>query len=273
MPINEFDGNNSWGYNPNFYFAPDKYYGPADSLKHLIDLAHENGIAVVLDMVLNHSYGLSSFVQLYLDKNTNLVTTDNPWYNVYSNFTNPGLSWGYDFNHNSPSTQALVDSITHFWLSEYKIDGFRFDFTKGFSNTPHGSDDTYGSLLDTQRVRLLERMASKIWAVRSDAYVIFEHLSDNSEETILANYGILLWGNMNNSYLEASMGFVSTSDLSWVSYKARGWNNPNLVAYQESHDEERAMYKNLTYGNVNGSYSIKGSLSVSLNREKLASLF
>ena len=111
-------------------------------------------------MVLNHSYGLSSFVQLYLDKNTNLVTTDNPWYNVYSNFTNPGLSWGYDFNHNSPSTQALVDSITHFWLSEYKIDGFRFDFTKGFSNTPHGSDDTYGSLLDTQRVRLLERMAA-----------------------------------------------------------------------------------------------------------------
>jgi len=273
MPINEFDGNSSWGYNPNFYFAPDKYYGPSDSLKHLIDLAHENGIAVVLDMVLNHSYGLSPFVQLYFDKNTNLVTTDNPWYNVHSNFTNPDLQWGYDFNHDSPSTQALVDSINHFWLSEYKVDGFRFDFTKGFSNTPHGSNDPYGSLLDTQRVRLLERMADKIWSFRSDAYVIFEHLSDNPEETLLANHGMLLWGNMNNNYLEASMGFVSTSDFSWVSYQARGWNDPNLLAYQESHDEERAMYKNLTYGNVSGSYSIKGNLITSLNREKLASLF
>lgn len=273
MPINEFDGNSSWGYNPNFYFAPDKYYGPSDSIKHLIDLAHENGIAVVLDMVLNHSYGLSSFVQLYFDKSTNLVTPDNPWYNVHSNFTNPDAQWGYDFNHDSPATQALVDSITHFWLSQYKVDGFRFDFTKGFSNTPHGSNDLWGSLLDTARVRILERMADKIWSFRSDAMVIFEHLSDNTEETMLANHGILLWGNLNNNYLQASMGWPTSNDLTWISYKARGWNDPNLVGYMESHDEERAMYKNLTYGNANGSYSIKGNLNTSLNREKLASLF
>lgn len=37
MPVNEFDGNSSWGYNPTFYFAPDKYYGPKNELKRLID--------------------------------------------------------------------------------------------------------------------------------------------------------------------------------------------------------------------------------------------
>ena len=56
MPVNEFEGNLSWGYNPNFYFAVDKYYGPAKDLKRLIDICHQKGIAVVLDMVLNHAH-------------------------------------------------------------------------------------------------------------------------------------------------------------------------------------------------------------------------
>jgi 1,4-alpha-glucan branching enzyme len=42
MPVNEFEGNESWGYNPSFYFAADKYYGPADDLKKFIDYAHSN---------------------------------------------------------------------------------------------------------------------------------------------------------------------------------------------------------------------------------------
>lgn len=272
MPINEFDGNLSWGYNPNFYFAPDKYYGSSDQLKRLVDVAHQNGIAVVVDLVLNHSYGLSPFLQLYYDKGTGKPTADNPWYNVQSNFTNPDAQWGYDFNHESVETQGLVDSISRFWMSEYKIDGFRFDFTKGFSNTPHDATDPWGSNYDPDRIRLLKRMANKIWAYKPDAFVICEHLSANTEETELANAGLMLWGNQNGSYLEAGMGFLPNSDFSGISYKNRGWSNPNLVGYIESHDEERAMYKHLTYGNSNGAYSVK-NLKTALNRSKLTSLF
>ena len=58
MPFNEFEGNNSWGYNPDFYFAPDKYYGPKNTLKEFIDSCHTKGIAVIMDMALNHSFGL-----------------------------------------------------------------------------------------------------------------------------------------------------------------------------------------------------------------------
>jgi len=275
MPVNEFEGNSSWGYNPSFYFAPDKYYGPKNDLKRLVDECHKRGIATVIDLVLNHSYGQSPFVQLYFDGSK--PTAQNPWYNIQSNFTNPDAQWGYDFNHDSPATRELVDSIGSFWMSEYKIDGFRFDFTKGFSNNIKTSSDTWGSLYDAQRVANLERMAHQIWTRKPGAIVVFEHLADNMEETVLANFekGILLWGNMSGSSDEAAMGYNDSgkSDLSWNSYVNRGWSKPSLVGYMESHDEERMVYKCITFGNALGSYNIK-TPSVALSRAALtAALF
>lgn len=52
MPVNEFEGNQSWGYNPSFHMALDKYYGSKQSFKTMIDSAHSLGIAVVLHVVL-----------------------------------------------------------------------------------------------------------------------------------------------------------------------------------------------------------------------------
>ncbi|NQU55126.1 MAG: T9SS type A sorting domain-containing protein [Bacteroidetes bacterium] len=271
MPVNEFEGNNSWGYNPSFYFAPDKYYGPKNELKKLIDECHKRGIAVVMDMVLNHSYGQSPFVQMYMDNWT--ITPDNPWYNEEHNFQNPDAHWGYDFNHESQATRELVDSINSFWMGKYKIDGFRFDFTKGFSNTSYGSS-SWGSSYDAARIANLKRMADEIWKRNVDALVIFEHLADNSEEKELADYGIFLWGNMNHNYGEGAMGYNenSKSDLEWGLYDKRGWAQPNLVTYMESHDEERLTFKCITYGNASGNYNIK-ELPVALDRMELNSVF
>lgn len=47
------------------FFAPDKYYGPQNTLKAFIDKCHQNKIAVIMDIVLNHSFGSSPIVQLY----------------------------------------------------------------------------------------------------------------------------------------------------------------------------------------------------------------
>lgn len=269
MPVNEFEGNNSWGYNPSFYFAPDKAYGPKDKLKELIDECHQRGIAVVIDMVLNHSYGQSPFVQMYMDNWT--VTPDNPWYNQQSNFQNTSLQWGYDFNHESAATRELVDSVASFWMSEYKVDGYRFDFTKGFSNTAYGSS-SWGSEYDAARVANLKRMSTEIWKRNPDALVIFEHLADNSEETELANSGIMLWGNMHGSFLEAARGNYGSSDLNWSVYKQRGWNNANLVSYPESHDEERIVYEIKRTGFATDVYNIKNQ-TTALKRIELNSLF
>lgn len=269
MPINEFEGNESWGYNPSFYFAPDKYYGPKDSLKKFIDAAHSRGIAVILDIVLNHSFGQSPLVRLYWDAVNNRPAANNPWYNQEA--MHP-YSVGYDFNHESQATKDFVDRVTKFWIQEYKVDGYRFDLSKGFTQTYSGGNVGLWGQYDQSRINILKRIADVIWSVDPSFYVILEHFADNSEETVLSNYGMMLWGNLNYAYNEATMGWNNNSDFSWISYKSRGWQAPNLIGYMESHDEERLMYKNYQYGNQSGSYNTRDT-ATALERMKLASAF
>jgi hypothetical protein len=184
---------------------------------------------------------------------------------------NPDAQWGFDFNHQSIYTQKLVDSICSYWMSEYKIDGFRFDFTKGFTNTVYGPT-SWASDYDPARIAILKRMASEIWKRKANAYIIFEHLSENAEEKELANFGIMLWGNTNYNYNQATMGYSDGWDFSWISYQKRGWSQPNVMGYMESHDEERMMYKNITYGNSNGTYNIKET-TTALKRMEMAATF
>ncbi|PWD99290.1 alpha-amylase family glycosyl hydrolase [Marinilabilia rubra] len=271
MPFNEFEGNDSWGYNPSFYFATDKAYGTLNDYKEFVDECHARGIAVIMDMVLNHSYSQSAFAQMYLDGGK--PASNNPWYNRDHNMENTAAQWGYDFNHESPYTRELVDSINSFWMSELRVDGFRFDFTKGFTNKTYGPS-SWASEYDASRIQILTRMAGEIWSQNPDAFVIFEHLADNSEEKVLANNGILLWGNMNHPFSEAIMGYHedSKSDFSWASYNLRGWNNPNVLAYMESHDEERVMYRALNYGNAAAGYQVS-ELENACMRVGMASVF
>jgi glycosidase len=267
MPVNEFEGNESWGYNPSFYFAPDKYYGPKDDLKKFIDECHKRNIAVIMDIVLNHSYGRSSFVRLYSSGDFGPPTIENPWYNVSS--PNPVFSWGYDFDHESENTKKLIDRINRYWMEEYKFDGFRFDFTKGFTNTPGD-----GGGFDQSRIDILKRMSDKIWEYDSTAYVILEHFAPDEEEQILTDYGMLVWGNNNYNYIEASRGNNSNgqSNFSRISHLNHGFSNPHLVGYMESHDEERMMYRNLQAGLSFEDYRIN-ELPTALNRIKLAAAF
>jgi 1,4-alpha-glucan branching enzyme len=269
MPFSEFEGNSSWGYNPNFYFAPDKAYGTKNDLKALIDECHKQGFIVIQDIVLNHAYSSCPLAKMYWNSTLSRPSADNPWFNETS--PNTAYSWGCDFNHQSQATKDFVDRVTKYWMTEYKIDGFRFDFSKGFTNTPGD-----GSAYDASRIAILERIASKIWEVNPKAYVILEHFTANAEEKELAAYGngILLWENINSNFSEAAMGYnqPGKSDFSWAAYEQRGFAKPNLVAYMESHDEERQMYKTETYGNSSGTYNTK-VLDTALNRSKMATTF
>lgn len=113
-------------------------------------------------------------------------------------------------------------------------------------------------------------MADQIWNINPNAYVILEHFATNTEEKELAECGMMIWGNINHEYNEAAMGY--SSSLSWGSYKTRGWNAPHLVSYMESHDEERLMYKALTWGNSGDDYNIK-DLETALKRMELVTVF
>lgn len=275
MPFNEFEGNNSWGYNPDFYFAPDKYYGPSNTLKEFIDSCHTKGIAVVMDIALNHSFGSSPMVQLYFDGVNNRPATDNPWFNPV---TRHAFNVGYDMNHESLATRAFVSRVVEHWLINYKLDGFRFDLSKGFTQTQtcdvngNNCDVNAWGNYDASRVAIWKRYYDTIQLKSPAAYTILEHFAANSEEIELSNYGMLLWGNMNYNYAQASMGYSTDWDFSGGIYSQRGWTNPNLITYAESHDEERLMYKNLQYGNSSGGYDVK-NLNTALKRVEMSGAF
>lgn len=234
MPIMEFTGNDSWGYNPIFYFAPDKAYGTKNELKYLIDKCHENGIAVILDMVLNQADLENPYVKMYWDGTK--PTVNSPFFNVKA--THP-FNVFYDFNHESQYTQWLVDAVCQYWLTEYKMDGFRFDLSKGFTQINSETNVDLWGKYDASRIKIWKRIFNKIRSYDANAYVILEHFAENLEEKELADYGMMLWANAKFDMTKIIQAYPNTYD--WISYKMRGFTNPHLVNYIESHDEERLM--------------------------------
>lgn len=273
MPVMEFNGNESWGYNPTFMFAPDKYYGTKDKLKEFIDECHLSGIAVIFDIAMNHQDIPNSFAMQDFNFTTFKPNPTNRWFNV--NATHP-FSVFNDLNHESPYTKKYLDTINYYWINEFKIDGYRFDLSKGFTQTNNPNNVSAWSGYDASRIAILKRMSDKIWQHSPSAYVILEHLGVNQEEKELAEYranegkGMMLWGKMTDQYNQNTMGFGAGSDISGVYHGTRGWSAANLVGYMESHDEERLVYKNLQFGSSGAGYNIK-NLKISLERIQAAS--
>lgn len=279
MPFNEFEGNESWGYNPDYFLAPDKYYGPKNLLKEFIDSCHRNGIAVVMDIALNHTTGLNPLAQLYWNSATAQPAANNPWLNVTAQHP---FNVFNDFNHESLATRYFSSRVMEHWLTEYKLDGFRFDLSKGFTqNTNCGGSTTNISCFgnyDASRIAIWKRYYDTCQLKSPGSYAILEHFAANNEEIELSNYGMLLWGNHNVNFSQAAMGYSTpdgggnTWNFEGYLHTVRGWNNPYLVAYMESHDEERIMYRNLNFGNSAGTYNVK-DLNTALRRMELCTSF
>ena len=272
MPVNEFEGNESWGYNPSYHLALDKYYGTKNKFKEFIDSCHSRDIAIILDAVLNHAFGQSPLVQMYFDPNTGQFgqpTAQNPWFNQVPTHD---FNVGYDFNHDSPATRVFMERAVKYWLEEYKIDGYRFDLSKGFTQNNTLGNIAAWNAYDQSRVDNLNRIKGWMEQVNPNSYPILEHLGDNNEETALSNQGFMLWGKMTTEYGEAAMGYIGNSDFKWAFHSERGHNFKHLMAYAESHDEERIMRKLLDFGNGVSGYDTK-NLNTALARMELISAF
>lgn len=276
LPVMEFEGNESWGYNTSFHMALDKFYGPSTKLKELIDLCHQNGIAVILDVALNHAFGRNPMIRMWMNDpdgdGYGSPTSENPYFNTVAKHA---YSVGEDFNHSSTYTKNYVKRVVKQWIEEYKIDGFRWDLTKGFTQNCTASDETCTGQYQQDRVDILKEYADASWALDPTHYTIFEHLGNDNEEKEWANYrfaetpskGVMMWGNFNNNYNQLSMGYNSNNDISRMyGPKHSGFLGNRVMGYAESHDEERLMYKNLQNGNsTNSSHNVK-NLNVALSR-------
>lgn len=240
LPINEFNGNISWGYNPNYYFAVDKAYGTPQDYKEFIDKCHEAGIAVLLDVVFNQSDGNHPWYKLYR-------SGTNPFYNVNAPHAFNVLN---DWNQGYPLVEEQWRDMLQFWLKEYRVDGFRFDLVKGL-----GDNDSYASssadatgAYNKSRVERMKRLHDYMREVNPQAYFINENLAGQKEENEMAQDGELNWANLNYAGCQYAMGYSSGASLTGMDAVKYGRTAGSTVAYLESHDEERLAYKQIKWG-------------------------
>jgi hypothetical protein len=255
--------------------ALDKAYGTSSKFKEFIDLCHQNGIAVILDVVLNHAFGRNPMDRMWMNDpdgdGWGGPAADNPYFNTVPRHS---YNVGNDFNHQSAYTKNYTKRVVKQWIEEYKIDGFRWDLTKGFTQNC-ASGDACTNSYQQDRVDVLREYADYSWSLDPSHIIIFEHLGNDNEEQQWANYrigetpskGILMWGKMTEAYNELSMGYNnSKNNFERMGYDAHGFTGKRVIGYAESHDEEVLMYKNLTFGqSANPAHNVK-NLNTALSR-------
>ncbi len=275
MPVSQRDAADSWGYDPGFHFAVENRYGRPEDLKTFVDAAHAAGLAVLLDVVYNHATGQSPLVRLDNVGATGPPTPTNLW----ANATAPhDFAFFNDLNHESPLTQLWLDAANRWWIEEYHVDGYRFDFTSGFMQ--RGPFYSYNQ----SRVDILTRMIGALRDVHPNTLITMEHLTPVDEVRAVTTFGedrgwpgSLSWVMQSEGYRTAASGFPTASAASFqASYTPTipGGGLPvrNGIVYMESHDEQWMMDQNLTAGNSAAGYSVR-DFGTALDRQKLAASF
>lgn len=225
MPIQEFPGDTSWGYNPAYFFCAEQSYGTADDFKILVDQAHQRGIAVILDIVFNHTDGSSPLNKLY-------PYDQNPY---FGKDTNP---WGFpDFNHWSDATKRFTRDVQYYWLTEFHVDAFRYDHSEGI-----GWDAENG----------LNFIAWSAKQTKPYAYLIAENLKDPSG-TVKNTYVDASWHESFHWMVKAQLlesdyhgnaygdidGLLKEMTFSYDGYT----DNAQAINYLENHDQERLAHE------------------------------
>lgn len=251
MPLNEFEGSYSWGYNPTFYMAPETTYGTPEELKQLVNTAHQYGLAVLMDVVFNHLWGSAPLFQLYqpLD-NYNYEDHD---YQNCPYFHNQESQWGYKLQHWSPRTRKHIDDVLMTWVQDYHFDGFRFDVTPGIGWDPSGNYGSthYGNMLN---------------AYNPDLIIIAEE--DNSYQ--INNTGFDAgWDYSYYHMIKANLMQFTDGGHSWgdmvdlgnhIRAGNQGYNTyTGPLVYVESHDESRIMYEAIHYQGMSEETAVKKS--------------
>lgn len=224
MPVQEFPGDRSWGYNPAYFFAVESSYGSPEDLKRLVDAAHRRGIGVILDVVFNHTTGDSPVSLLY-------PYEDNPYFGSDHN------PWGFpDLNHWDGATKRLMRDIQDYWLTEFHIDGFRYDYVEGIRY-----DGESG-------------MSFLAWAAKQSkphAYLICEDIVPEPAAVVRDTEADASWHWQFNKVVRAQLvegeyqgNRFGDLEALWrvVRHDGDGYqDNAQPVNYIESHDEERVV--------------------------------
>lgn len=238
---------NYWGYNVYAHNIPDKRYGSADDLKHLVKTLHRAGIEIILDVVYNHSaeqdiYG-PTLCQRGIDNQHYY------WLNDHGDYINH-TGCGNAVNLAHPEIMQWVLDSLRYWVREYHIDGFRFDLCTTLGRTP-AFDARAGFFTAIQQDPELAgiKMIAEPWDIGPDGYNLGQYPARFSEWNGRFRddmRGFWLW---ENGWLGALAQRISGSDdifrhdwreaHSSINYLTAhdGFTLHDLVSYSYKHNE------------------------------------
>lgn len=137
MPIAEFAGDFSWGYNPAHIFAVETIYGGPNGFKEFIKTAHAEGFAVILDVVYNH-FGPSDLDLWQFDGWSENGKGGIYFYNDHRSTT----PWGDTRpDYGRGEVRQFIYDNAMMWLRDYHVDGLRFDMTPYIHTVGGGYDE------------------------------------------------------------------------------------------------------------------------------------
>lgn len=222
LPWHPWTGRESWGYNPAFHFAVEQLYGTPDQLKKLIEACHRRGIAVIIDMVLNHAEWNSPLYQLYGND-----YDASPYFRAFS-----GHNWGFPkIDQESPAVKRYVADVIRHWIGEYRIDGFRYDATRwtgwqGYNDWGASWFAYVARQADPHSIQIAEHLPIEPPLVTDTEIDTSWH----------AEYRWRIRELLTTATLNAD-GFAEALDARRV-----GFSHPReRIPYTESHDEERVV--------------------------------
>ena len=222
MPVQEWGGvGYSWGYNTTCYFAPENSLSTDNSdgsayqnFKKLVDALHQAGIAVIMDVVYNHTF------------------EDSPLWKIDSTvyYSTDSIDWGKKLDLTSSATKRYIKDNLLFLMNEFHIDGFRFDSTENIDGTA-----------------MLGLINELVTGGYDDRYYIFEEFDGDHNTAIQAVNSaagksvISSWGNgYKDALWAAAVSGGSSDQLGVITYHSKdsGWTYPgSVINYFSSHDE------------------------------------
>ena len=232
LPVNEFPTDNSWGYNPSFFYAVESSYGTPDELKALVDTAHQQGIAVILDVVYNHGGNGDNILWQIAQEDSHRGT-----------YYDGDTVWGPMINFDNDVARHFFVQNIRYLAQEYHIDGFRFDFTRPIHNQFDGNIKRRGS---GGGWNFLREIRARAKAVDPGIVLIAEELPNTwwvTKEHVDSNWGgdwhgpfDAQWADAFHDNFKAVLAGQHLDHLYGVfNYFGDSWQD--ALIYSESHDE------------------------------------
>jgi 1,4-alpha-glucan branching enzyme len=252
MPLSNVAGSVDWGYLPIGYFGVDERFGKRSDFQALVDVAHQRGIAVIVDAV----YGHTGTDFPYFDAYTRLRYRDNPFMGPFAKDYFDSFGKSTDFGR--PLTRDYFFSVNRHWLEVYHVDGFRYDCVPNYWDGPLGIG--YASLVyDTyQLVKTRIANAEPYWN-RFDAgsaspvgLIQCAEQLEGPEEILRTTYSNCTWQNRTFDAAKAVARGDRGRLVDWgfslglFGYPEEERTNGDVIPktglqYLENHDHERFL--------------------------------